>query len=90
MCNPKDCGDCNPPPIFPIPPKNPIGIPIINAPLETNTAKMIRTVSDTEPIPTIGAPFEQLEFRKKTIGSFVINVGTLLFLLFIMVLILLT
>jgi len=56
--------NCNPPKIFPIRPLNPTGLPIVNEPVETGTATMTATVSDSEPLPLIGRPFEELKYRQ--------------------------
>lgn len=97
-CSEACCMNCNPPKIFPIRALNPTGLPIVNEPVETGTAIMSATISDSEPLPIIGRPFEELKYRQPplwkriisgvnvlpgtfTIGSFVILVVLLVFLL---------
>lgn len=57
-CDPDCCPDCNAPKSQPVQ-LNPVGIPIVNAPVETGTSYMIETVSDEIPFPRLGAPFEE-------------------------------
>lgn len=63
-CSEACCMNCNPPKIFPIRPLNPTGLPIVNEPVETGTATMSATISDSEPVPIIGRPFEELKYTQ--------------------------
>ena len=66
-CDEGCCMNCNPPKVFPVRQLNPTGLPIVNAPVETGTDTMTRTVSDSEPIPIIGRPFEELKRRQPSL-----------------------
>lgn len=76
-CDPKECSPmCNAEPIFPFKQLNPAGIPIMNAPLETDTGSAIRTVSDDEPFSKLGSPFaEGLSKPKRQFLSDVLLMG---------------
>ncbi len=72
-CDQNECSPmCNAEPIFPFKQLNPAGLPIVNAPVETDTGSIIRTVSDDEPLSTFGAPFA--ESLKKPARQFLADV----------------